>query len=431
MTPEILGIIGIVAMMILLGARMWNASATALIGFLGIVLIKGWPQALNAAGQAPYYFIAKYDMAVLPMFVLMGMVVSQAGIGADLYYTMDKWFGHMRGGLAVATTWACAAFGAITGMSVSAIVVMSKVALPEMRKYKYDDRLSTGTIAASSTMGILIPPSIAFVMYGILTEQSIGKLFLAGIIPGILEAAFYMITIYLLCRFNPRMGPPGPKTTTKEKIGSLHKTWPVMALFLLIMGGIYFGIFTPTEAGAIGAFGAIVVTIIRRQFSSKGFLSVLLDTGVMTAMILFLLMGAALFQKFVAASELAFLIGDLINAFQVSRVAVMAVIVIVFLILGCFLPAMLTLILTIPILYPVILAMGFDPIWFGVIMVRMIEIGGLTPPLGIDCFVLSGVSGVPLGTIFRGVVPFVIADAFHVAALIAFPILSLYIPTHM
>jgi len=431
MSPEIIGIIGILVLLVLLAAKMWNAAATALVGFLGLVWIAGWPYALNAAGQAPYYFIGTYDLAVIPMFILMGTVVSQSGIGADLYYTMNNWFGYMRGGLAVATTWACAAFAAITGMSLSAIVVMTRVALPEMRKRNYDDRLSVGVIAAASTMGILIPPSMTFVMYGILTEQSIGRLFMAGIIPGILEAAFYMVTIYVLCRLNPRMGPPGPKVPFREKVVSLKSTWAVLVLFMLVMGGIYLGVFTPTEAGAIGAFGAVVISIVKRQASVKGFRDTFLDTGVMTAMVLFLLMGAILFQKFIASSQLAFFVGDIVDSLTTSRFVVITIIVIIYILLGCVLPAMLTLILTIPILYPVVIALGFDPIWYGVIMVRTIEIGGLTPPMGMNCFVLSGVSGVPLGTIFRGVIPFVLADFAHVALLIAVPSLSLFLPETM
>ncbi|OGO20941.1 MAG: hypothetical protein A2144_14080 [Chloroflexi bacterium RBG_16_50_9] len=431
MSLELIGLLGVILLLVLLAARMWNALAMAIIGFFGIAIIRGFGQALTTAGQTPYLFIGKYELAVIPMFVLMGMVVSEAGIGAECYYTMNKWFGHMRGGLAIATTWACALFAAITGMSVSGIVVMSKIALPEMQRYNYDTGLSAGAIAASSTMGILIPPSIGFVIYGILTEISIGKLFMAGIIPGILEALFYMITIYIICRFNPKKGPPGPKSTFKEKVFSLKNTWAVLVLFVLVMGGLYMGVFTPTEAGAIGAFGAIIIAIVSRKLSTRNFPNILLETGIMTAMILLLMMGVSLFQKFVAFSELPFAMGNFIAGLAIPRTAVFASIVLMYIILGCFLPAIATLMLTIPIIYPVILSMGYDPIWYGVIMVRMIEMAGITPPVGIDCFVLSGISGIPLGTIFRGVVPFIIADVCHVALLIAVPSLSLFLPSTM
>lgn len=431
MSSETLGLIGVVVLLILLATRMWNAAAMALVGFFGLICLKGWDQAFSLAGQAPYVFIGNYDISVIPMFVLMGVVVSETGIGADLYYTVNKWLGQFRGGLAMATTGACALFAAVTGASISGIVVMSKVALPEMKKYDYDDRLSTGVIAAASTLGCLIPPSTTFILYGILTEQSVGKLFMAGLIPGVLEAAFYLATIYIMCRINPQMGPPGPKTDFKEKIVSLKNTWSVLLLFLLVMGGIYLGVFTPTEAGAIGAFGAIVITLLMRRLNMNRFRSTILEAGLMTGMILLILLGVTLFQRFMAASELPMALGAFITGLDVPPMVVLVSIVIVYVILGCFLPAILAIILTIPIIYPLIIAMGFDPIWYGVLMVRMTEIGALTPPMGIDCFMLSGVSGIPLGTIFRGVVPFVIADVLHVALLIAVPQLSLFLPNMM
>jgi C4-dicarboxylate transporter, DctM subunit len=431
MNPALIGLIGIIIMLILLCARMWIGAALAIVGFLGLAYIKGPDPAFNAAGQAPFLFIAKYDFSTIPMFIFMGCIIAQTGIGAELYYSMNKWFGHLRGGLAIATNWACAALGAITGSSVSGIVVMAKVALPEMRKYKYDDRLSSGVIASASTLGSLIPPSIAFIIYGILTETSIGKLFIAGIIPGLLQAAFYMIAIYLLCLFRPTMGPAGPKTTFKEKVVSLKKTWAAMALFFLVMGGIYFGLFTATEAGAIGSFGAILIAAFSRQLSLKNLMSSLLDTGIITAMVLTVMMGVALFQKFVAVSEIPFALGGIITGLHVPGIIIIIFIIFLYLILGCFLPAIPALMLTTPILFPVVMALGYNPIWYGVLMVRMIEIGGLTPPLGIDCFVLSGISGIPLGTIFRGIIPFVIADVANVALLVAIPALSTFLPDKM
>jgi C4-dicarboxylate transporter DctM subunit len=368
---------------------------------------------------------------VMPMFILMGMVVSETGIGADLYYAAHKWMGQLQGGLASATVGACALFAAITGSSTSGVVVMAKVALPEMRKHKYDERLSAGTIAAGSTIGILIPPSIGFILYGILTEQSVGKLFMAGIIPGVLEAVFYIATIYLLCRFNPRMGPPGPRASFREKIVSLKNIWAMVALFLLVMGGIYGGVFTPTEAGAAGAFGAIIITIVMRRFNRKGFLKTLLETGLMTVMILLIMAGVSIFTKFMAASELPFMLGNIVAGLDVPDIVIIVAIVLMYIILGCFLPAIMAIILTIPVIYPVVLAMGFDPIWFGVILVRMVEIGSITPPVGMNVFILSGVSGVPLGTIFRGIIPFVVADFAHLALLIAVPALSLFLPSMM
>jgi len=431
MSPEFVGLIGILLLLALMAARMWIALAMGIIGFLGILYIQGLEQALHVAGSAPFVFIYKYSFAVMPMFILMGNVVSETGIATDLYYAAHKWLGQLRGGLAMATTGACGLFAAITGISMSGVIVMSKVALPEMRKYGYDDRLATGTIAAGSTLGILIPPSIGFILYGILTEQPIGKLFMAGIIPGVLEAIFYIVTIFILCRFNPGMGPPGPRTSFKEKIVSLKNIWAMVVLFLLVMGGIYGGIFTPTEAGAVGAFGAIVIAAISRRFTLKGFRRSLLETGLLTVMILLILAGVSIFQKFMAVSQLPFMLGDLVTGLEVPDIVIIMAIVAMYIILGCFLPAIMAIILTIPVIYPVVLAMGFNPIWFGVIMVRMVEIGVITPPMGMDVFVLSGVSGVPLGTIFRGIIPFLVAAFFFVALIIAVPALSLFLPSMM
>jgi tripartite ATP-independent transporter DctM subunit len=269
------------------------------------------------------------------------------------------------------------------------------------------------------------------IVYGPMGGVSVGKLFMAGIIPGILEATFYMVTIYLLCRISPKMGPPGPKTSFKEKVVSLKNTWSVLALFVLVMGGIYAGIFTPTEAGAVGAFGAIVIAVIMRRINGRGFLHTILETGMMTGMFLLMMIGISILMKFMAVSNLPFWIGDFVAELDVPGIVVIIAIVIMYIVLGCFMDALLAIMLTIPIVYPVILAMGFDPIWFGVIIVRMTEVGAITPPFGINVFILSGISGVPVGTIYRGVIPFVIADFCHVALIIAFPALSLTIPNMM
>jgi C4-dicarboxylate transporter, DctM subunit len=431
MSNVTIGLIGIGVLMLLLLARMWNSLAMALVGFFGLVALQSFSRALVAAGQAPYIMIGNYTLAVIPMFVLMGVVVSEAGIGADVYYAANRWFGSMRGGLAIATTWACAAFGAITGMTISAIIIMAKVALPEMRNFKYADSLSAGTIAAASTLGIMIPPSIGFVIYGLITETSIGSLFMAGILPGISQAVFYMLAIMISCKFNPKLGPPGPKTTMKEKVMSLKYTWAVLLLFLLVMGGIYAGIFTATEAGAIGAFGAIIIAIAIRKFGMKVFLNSFRETGVTTAMILALLMGVSLFQKFIALSEIPFVLGDWVTGMGLPNFAVIVLMVILYILLGCFLPEIPVLMLTTPIFFPVILAMGYDPIWWGVIMVRVIEIGGIAPPVGMNCFVLSGLTGISVMTIYRGVMPFVIADVAHMALLLTVPAVSLFLPNLM
>jgi C4-dicarboxylate transporter DctM subunit len=430
-SPEIVGFIGIALLLVLLFARMWIALAMALVGFLGIAYIRGLDQAFLIAGTAPYVFISKYTLTTLPMFVLMGNIIAVAGIGADLFYAAHKWIGQVRGGLAIATTWACAFLGAITGISSVALVTMGKVALPEMRKHKYDDQLATGSIACAGTLAFLIPPSIAFILYGIITEQSIGKLFMAGIIPGILLAALFAVTIMIVTAFRPEAGPPGPKTSFKEKIVSLKGVWATLVLFLLVMGGIYGGVFTPTEAGAVGAGGAILIGIISRRLSFKDFRYSLVDTGMMTAMVLLLMMGVAIFMRFIAISKVPFLLSATISQLAVSPMVIFAGIVFMYIILGMFTDIIASVLLTIPILYPVIISLGFDPIWFGVIVVIVMEIGMVTPPIGLDVFILGGITDTPVGTIFRGVWPFCIAGIICVVILAIFPQIALFIPSMM
>jgi tripartite ATP-independent transporter DctM subunit len=431
MSPEIIGLIGVILLVVLLFSGMYIAAVLALLGFIGIACIQGLGQAFSTLGTAPFQFISDYSFTVAPMFMLMGNIVSETGIGADLYYAMHQWLGRLRGGLAIATAGASGLFAAIVGDSMSGVIVFSKTAFPEMRKFKYSDALNTAVIAAGATIGILIPPSMGFVIYGILTEQSVGKLFMAGIIPGVLQVAFYAITIAIWCRIKPLAGPPGPKSTFKEKVVSIRKIWAAAALFLLVMGGIYAGVFTPTEGGAVGALGAIVIVIVSGRFRLKGFLNVLLETGLMTAMFMLIMSGAPIFMRFMAVSRLPFWLGDIITGLQVSPIVVMILIIIMYVILGTALPAIMTLILTLPIIYPLVVGLGFDPIWFGVICVRMAEIGDISPPEGLGVFVLSGLTGVSIWTIFKGLIPFLISDCFHVALLVAVPSLCLFLPNRM
>jgi len=431
MSSEFVGLIGIIFLIILLFCRMWIGFAMALVGFLGLFYLNGFDKAGIVLGTIPFSRISFYPMSALPLFVLMGIVVGDAGLSSDLYDTAYKWFGRMRGGLAVATVFASGAFAAITGSSAASVVTMGKVALPEMQRYKYSPKLATGVIAAGGTIGILIPPSLGFILYAILTEESIGRLFMAGIIPGILEVIFYAITIYLLCLFNPSMGPKGEHFKFKEKIVSLKLTWPVLALFVLVIGGIYGGIFTPTEAGAIGAFGAMIVAVAMRRLNGRGLVSSLTQALQTSAMIIILVVGAFIFANFMAVSKLPFLFGELITTLTVSKYIILAGIIVIYIILGMFLDIFSSILLTIPIIFPSVLAMGFDPIWFGVIMVRVMEIGLITPPIGMNVFILAGVTDIPLGTIFRGIIPFVIADIAHVALLVAIPSLSLFLPNAM
>jgi C4-dicarboxylate transporter DctM subunit len=361
----------------------------------------------------------------------MGSVVSNTGVAGDLYNTAYTWIGKLRGGLAMATTMACCAFAAICGSSAATAATMARVALPEMKKHNYDMKMAAGSVAAGGTMGILIPPSMGFILYGILCEVSIGKLFMAGIIPGILEAVFYMITIWIMCKWRPHLGPPGESTTIKQKVVSLKGTWAMLVLFVLVMGGIYMGIFTPTEAGAVGAFGSIVISFIGRKLTWPNLRGSVVETAQTTAMIVFMIVGAFMLMRFLAISKLPFFIGDLVAGLPVGRMWIMIAIIVMYIILGCFLDIYAAIILTCPIIFPAVMALNFDVIWFGVIMVRVMEMGLITPPMGMNVFIMASVSDVPIGTIFRGVVPFIIADILHVALLVAVPSLSLFLPNNM
>ena len=402
-----------------------------IVGFLGFAYIVGFKHAFLVMGSVPYGAISNETLACVPLFILMGVVVSNTGVAKDLYHSAYKWLGQLRGGLAMATVVACGGFAAVSGTSPATAATMGKVALPEMQKYKYDLKLTTGSIAAGGTIGILIPPSLGFILYGILTEESIGKLFMAGIIPGILEILFYIGLIVILCRVNPSLGPAGPKVRFMEKVASLRYTWAMLCLFILVIGGIYGGWFTPTEAGAVGAFGAILISSIARKITRKNFLASILEAAQTTAMIVIIIAGAFIFMKFMAVSRVPDMLATVISELPLPPVGILMIIIFMYILLGMFLDAPSAMVLTLPILFLVILSLGFNPIWYGVIMVRVIEIGLVTPPFGMNVFVLASVSDVPLGVIFRGIVPFVIADVLHIALLVAFPAISLFLPSIM
>ncbi|MFC1861580.1 TRAP transporter large permease [Chloroflexota bacterium] len=427
--PLTAGLIGIGLLVIFLFSGMPIGMVMALLGFLGIAYVANINSGFTSIGTSPYSSVSSHSLSVVPLFVLMGAFCFHSGLSRDLYYTVYRWLGHLPGGLSMATVGACAGFAAVSGSSVATVATMGTVALPEMRRYKYDSRLATGCIAAGGSIGILIPPSVVLVIYGILTEQSIGKLFLAGFIPGVLEAVFYMITIYILCRRNPLMGPRGEKTSFTEKFVSLKGTWAVLVLFILVIGGIYRGIFTPTEAAGVGAFGAFLFALGKRQLTWQRFTDSLIETGKTTAMCFIILIGAAILGYFLAITRLPFELADMVSALGVNRYIILAIIIILYLFLGAIMSAFAMIILTVPIFFPVIIALGFDPIWFGIIIVRVVEMGQITPPVGINVFVMKGVAkDIPMYTIFRGIIPFLIADVCHVILLVAVPQISLFLP---
>jgi len=431
MSPELVGIIGIAVLVVLLIARMWIGLAMAMVGFLGLVYLKGFDSAFGALGTVPYKYISIYPISAIPLFIFMAIVIANTGISTSLFNTAHKWLGQLRGGLAMASVLACGGLAAIMGDSVAEVVTMSKVAVPEMRKHNYDSQLASGCVAAGGTLGILIPPSLGFILYGILTEQSIGMLFMAGILPGILLTLLFMLTITIITARRPSAGPPGPKTSVKEKIVSLKGTWHMLLLFVLIMGGIYAGIFTPTEAGAVGAFGALVISAASRRLTLKRFFDSLLEATKITVMIMLLIVGAFILMKFLAISKLPFMLAGTISGLQLPTYAIFAGIIILYILLGMFLDVFAAVVLTIPVIYPLVVAMGFDSIWFGVVIVLILEMGLITPPVGLNVYALAGVTDIPLHTIFRGVLPFVVAMIICVFLLLVFPQIALFIPSKM
>jgi len=325
MTPLTIGFIGIGVLFILLLSRMPIGLVMGLVGFAGFAYLKGFDPALGVLRTVPYRTFADYGFSIIPLFILMGSFCFYAGLSKDLYGAVHNWIGQLRGGLAMATVGACASFAAVSGSSLATAATMGTVALPEMKRYKYDDRLATGCVAAGGTIGILIPPSVGLVIYGIITEQSIGKLFLAGFIPGVLEAVFYMITIYILCMRNPLMGPPGPRTSFIQKITSLKDTWVVLLLFVLVIGGLYMGVFSPTEAAGAGAFGAFVFGLARRRLGWRALKDSFVETGKTTGMIFITILGAMILGYFLAVSRLPFELASFISALPVSRYIILGI----------------------------------------------------------------------------------------------------------
>ena len=427
--PLFVGITAFLLLIFLLAITVPIGVAMMLCGVGGLAMIIGLVPSLSLFGTTVMQSVVTYDLSIIPLFILMGALASRSGLSQELYDAFNAWLGGFRGGLALATVGACGAFAAICGSSVATAATMSKVALPEMKKYRYSDSMATGSVAAGGIIGILIPPSVILVLYGLLTESSIGDLFIAGFLPGILTIIVFMIVISIVTRLHPESGPKGEKSTWKQKLNATLKTWAITALFATVIGGIYFGIFTPTEAAGVGAFGALFIAFFRKRLNREMMKETLLETGQTSATIFTILIGAITLNNLVIFSGLANALADFVSGLDMSPATVMLIILLMYLIMGCFLDALAMILLTVPIFYPIVLDLGYDPIWFGIIVVMVVELGLITPPIGMNVFVIKGMAqSVPLVSIYKGVLPFVIGQVVLIIAVFLIPEIALWLP---
>ncbi len=434
--PTWTGVVGILVMLAIFMTRMPVAYVMALVGYLGFSLMISPRGGLTLLSRSIYETFASYGLTTIPLFILMGQFAFNCGIGRRLYDSAYKFMGSTRGGLAMATVTACTAFGAVCGSSPATAATMATVGLPEMKRYGYGDALSAGSVASGGGLGMIMPPSVVLIVYGILTEQSIGALFVSGIFPAIVITVLFILCILVWCRFEPGQGPPGEKFSVRQKIRSLSGMADTLVVFALVMGGLFFGLFTPTEAAAVGAFGVLAVALIRRQIGWSGIVKSLNETLRTSCMVMFLIAGAVIFGKFLAVTRIPFNLAAWIGALDLPPYMVLTAIVAVYFVGGCVMDALALVMLTIPIFYPVILNLGYDPIWFGVIIVLVTQMGVITPPVGINVYVVYGVSktvvgGIPLERIFRGILPFLVAIVVGIVLMVIFPQIILYLPNLM
>ena len=432
MDPVVLGYVGVGCLFCLVLLGMPIAFASALIGLVGIGILKGWPVAFSLAGYLPHGITAHYSLSVIPLFIIMGYFAYFAGITSDVFKAARNWVGHFPGGLALATTFGCAGFAACTGASLAAAAVMGKVAIPEMQKYGYDNKLATGAVAAGGTLAVLIPPSIPLVLFGIITDQSIGVLLIAGVIPGILTALAYSLVVYGRVKMNPSLAPSLPAASWGERFSSLKKMWGVLVIFCLIIGGIYSGAFTPTEAGGAGATFAFLLALFMKKMNWATLKESLLETGRVTVMIFAIVVGILIFVRFLALTGLPGSIASAVVSAPLHPLIILIGSLLIYVVLGMFLELIGMMLLTLPIIYPAIVALGFDPIWFGIIVVKMCEICLVTPPVGLNVYAVYSVApNVQLEDIFKGIIPFLLVDILTIILFIAWPSLITFLPSLM
>lgn len=432
MSPDAVAVIGFVSLFILMLLRVPVGMAMGLVGVVGYSYLVGFAPAMKLIGQTTMRTVTDYTFGVIPMFMLMGAFVSISGISKELFRAANSFLGHLKGGLGVATVVACGGFAAICGSSVATAATFAGVAYPEMRRYGYPRSFSSGVIAAGGTLGAMLPPSTVLAVYAIITQQDIGKLFMAGIVPGILALAMYVLTITALTRVRPDFLPAGPAKPWKERVQGLKDVWAPVALFIFVIGGLYGGVFTPTEAGGMGAGGAFILGVVRRRLNRAQIRQALLQATRTSAAVFTVLIGALLFGYFLTITQTPQKLTEFLTGLGIGRYGVLALIMGMYLLLGCLMDAMAMIILTVPIIFPVIMGLGFDPIWFGIIIVMTVELGLIHPPVGMNVFVIkSVVHELSFTTIFKGVIPFVVTDLIRLVILIAFPIIALYLPQHM
>lgn len=432
LSTDAVAIIGFVALFAMMLLRVPVGMAMGLVGVTGFAYLNGGGPALKIVGHTSMRTVTDYTFGVIPMFLLMGAFVTNSGMSRELFRAANSFLGHLRGGLGIATIAACGGFAAISGSSVATAATFSTVAYPEMRRYGYPQSFATGVIAAGGTLGAMLPPSTVLAVYGIITEQDIGKLFIAGIMPGLLAASMYITTVVLIGIVRPNFLPAGPRHTWKERLHAVRDVWATLLLFVFAIGGLYGGLFTPTEAGGMGAGGAFLIGLLRGRLDRAAVRRSLLQATRTAAAVFTVLIGALLFGYFLTVTQTPQKVTEFLTALGIGRYGILALIMLMYLVLGCLMDALAMVILTVPIIFPVIVHLGFDPIWFGIIIVMTVELGLIHPPVGMIVFVIkSVVQDVSFATIFKGVLPFIVTDLIRLVILIAFPIIALWLPSHM
>jgi tripartite ATP-independent transporter DctM subunit len=426
---DLVALVGFIAMFVLMALRVPIGVAMGLVGVVGFGSLTSWQAGINLLANVPLSVLSDYNLSVIPMFILMGAFATQAGMSTELFRAGNAWLGHRTGGLALATISACAGFAAINGSSVATAAAMSQIALPEMRRAGYDPGLAAGLVAAGGTLGIMIPPSVIFVLYGVMTETDITKLFFAGVVPGLMAVAFYVLVVQILGRRIPETMPRGPVHSWSERLATLRDLWAVLLLFLFVLGGMYAGFFTVTEAAGFGAIGTLLIGLARGKLDRAKIRRALIDTLRVSSAIMLIVVGAFLFGYFLTITQFTQKAVDFLINLPIGAYGVLALIMVGYFVLGAVMDELAMILLTVPIVFPAMMKLGFDPVWFGVIIVMAVTFGMICPPVGMNVFVINSIArDIPLGRIYRGTMPFIAVDIVRLVILCAFPALSLWLP---